>query len=129
MRVFEDGYARRTNTSHSIEYKPVKILDIGESSRGNNNKPIRTDGSEIDFVPCVKFETIQQEKRSDNKSEQVKANDYSTADSLLPITKVHDPKNQLSSLIKNARQNEESLKHRNERINKAKQRSKRQYGW
>lgn len=42
---------------------------------------------------------------------------------------LHDPKNQLSSLVKNAQKNRAALQQRNEAVKQAKERSKRQYGW
>lgn len=42
---------------------------------------------------------------------------------------MHDRKNQLSSLVQNARRNEEAIKSRNERIKQAKQQSRARYGW
>ncbi|QLL34592.1 hypothetical protein HG536_0G04540 [Torulaspora globosa] len=46
-----------------------------------------------------------------------------------PITAVFDAKNQLASLIKNAKLNEEAIRARNDRIRHSKQQSKGRYGW
>lgn len=46
-----------------------------------------------------------------------------------PISSVFDPKNQLASLIKNARQNEQAIHTRNRRIRDAKLESRNRYGW
>ncbi|QLQ82663.1 hypothetical protein HG537_0H04260 [Torulaspora globosa] len=46
-----------------------------------------------------------------------------------PITEVFDPKNQLTSLIKNAKLNEQAITARNERIRRSKHESRTRYGW
>lgn len=46
-----------------------------------------------------------------------------------PLVGVHDRRNQLTSLVQNARRNEEAIKARNERIKQTKQQSRNRYGW
>lgn len=46
-----------------------------------------------------------------------------------PITAVFDSRNQLASLIKNAKQNEEAIKVRNDHIRESKLQSRNRYGW
>lgn len=46
-----------------------------------------------------------------------------------PLVDVHDRRNQLTSLVQNARRNEEAIKARNERIKQTKQQSRNRYGW
>ncbi|CAR29152.1 hypothetical protein ZYGR_0Z00730 [Zygosaccharomyces rouxii] len=42
---------------------------------------------------------------------------------------LHDPRNQLSSLVKNAQNNEEALQQRNQRVKQSKMRSRKEFGW
>lgn len=141
MKVFDDGYDRRSTNLNGVDYKPVRILlDGSRESDANGGE----DGLRIDTLPCIKFDNTQQDEntatfltKSDMSPKNMKGTEqtigkedqYVSVNSNLPITELHDPKNQLSSLIKNARENRDSLKQRNERINQAQQRSKRQYGW
>lgn len=46
-----------------------------------------------------------------------------------PLADVHDRRNQLTSLVQNARRNEEAIKARNERIKQTKQQARNRYGW
>lgn len=46
-----------------------------------------------------------------------------------PLVDVHDRRNQLTSLVQNARRNEEAIKARNERIKQTKQQARNRYGW
>lgn len=141
MKVFEDGYDRRATDLNSVEYKPVRIIDIGESHDSGSRDNLR-----IDTVSCIKFDNTEQDKSNGtastsssnvppsntNETEQTTDKGYgyhTPVNNSLPITRVYDPKNQLSSLVRNARQNRDSLRQRNERISKTQQRSKRQYGW
>ncbi|CCE63835.1 hypothetical protein TPHA_0F03550 [Tetrapisispora phaffii CBS 4417] len=44
-------------------------------------------------------------------------------------SEVHNPKNSLSALVKNAERNKKTFEERNKRIKESNQASKRQYGW
>ncbi|CAL9732522.1 hypothetical protein MOUN0_N12112 [Monosporozyma unispora] len=132
MQVFEDGYSRLETTDNVLGYEfiPVKILEVPE--------PInKVSGSKIETVPCVNFQKkkknttdTDQNKHNNTKSKTIPDSyDYSNVQTTQSITNVFDSKNQLTSLMKNAKQNENSLRERNERRDQAKQQSKRQYGW
>lgn len=123
MQAFENGY-NRTEENHGnilgYQYTPVKILDVPEPANS-------ADGSQIETVPCISFE--KREEPTNVSSSTTDSYDYSRIQNPQSITNVFDSKNQLTSLIKNAQQNEDSLKERNKRVSQAKQQSKRQYGW
>ncbi|CAL9737459.1 hypothetical protein MOSE0_M00540 [Monosporozyma servazzii] len=123
MQAFENGY-NRTEEDHDnvigYQYVPVKILDVPEPAN-------RADGSQIETVPCINFE--KRKEPANVSSSTPDSYDYSRIQTPQSITNVFDSKNQLTSLIKNAQQNEDSLKERNKRVSQAKQQSKRQYGW
>lgn len=123
MQVFENGYNRLRENSNVIgyQYTPVKILNVPEQTTS-------AEATQIETIPCINLEH-KEDKSSTTSKATTDSYDYSATQTPKSITNVFDSKNQLTSLIKNAQQNEDSLKERNKRVSQAKQQSKRQYGW
>lgn len=121
MQLFEDGYNRLNTNMQWYQYDPIDILNSGELEKEDNQ----------DKEPERETTAIQTKKKNNQASKD--DNTYTShtiaTDKPYNITGLHDPKNQLSSLIKNAMDNQESLKQRNKQRTKAKDRSRKQYGW
>lgn len=119
--VFSKGYNRRDSKWVQPLFKPLPLGATGfvptSLSSDRSSKP----------------ETPQQLKKSKpKKAEPMKhsiARETGKVQKPLIISDVRDPKNQLSSLIKNASKNKKALVQRNKRIQKSKQQSKSRYGW
>lgn len=128
MQVFAEGYNREQDiVAVDEEYLPVIILDVGVAALHDEN---------IKTVPSVSFRQKKKTAPSSHNNYpmgQDHAETYGqyshTQKTPTPITTVRNPKNQLTSLIKNARENQESLQQRNQRRSQHQKQSKRQYGW
>lgn len=119
--VFSEGYNRRNSKWEQPLFRPLPLgatrfvpasLTLKKSNEGKiaetTKKPLP-------------------EKNKLNKPSVIKKT--TKVQNPLIISEVRDPKNQLSSLIKNASKNKKSLEERNKRIQKSKQQSKFRYGW
>ncbi|KAG0659336.1 hypothetical protein C6P45_001855 [Maudiozyma exigua] len=119
--VFSKGYNRRDSKWIQPLFTPLPLGATGFVPASLT--------SEIASTP----EKPKQETESTpRKAEPMKhsiAREAGKVQKPLLISDIRDPKNKLSSLIKNASKNKKALDQRNERIQKTKQQSKSRYGW
>lgn len=119
--VFSKGYNRRDSKWVQPLFKP---LPLGATRYIPANLALKK-STEEKKVELPKESTPEKDKA--HKPSVVKQ--AVKVQKPLIISEVRDPKNQLSSLIKNASKNKKSLDERNKRIQKSKQQSKSRYGW
>lgn len=114
--IFAPGYNRSEWDVVEPKYEVVKIGPTEEYTKKFMKTNETNDRRELDEVKEIKdtislTETISEGSR------------------LEATTIVYDTKNQLSSLVKNAKRNQEAIKSRNERIKQSKIQSRNRYGW
>lgn len=112
--AFAEGHNRAQWDIHESPFRATKI-DPREISATptDRNEPAKQGPAKLPTTPV-----IQTSQASNTES-----------DTVAPLVDVHDRRNQLTSLVQNARRNEEAIKARNERIKKSKQQSRNRYGW
>ncbi|CAB4254644.1 similar to hypothetical protein KAFR_0D03660 [Kazachstania africana CBS 2517] [Maudiozyma barnettii] len=124
--VFSTGYNRRKTDMHKRSFKPLTLTRTGyikpksttsKSSDRTENKT-KINHKNKNEIPKKKLHCMQE---STKFIPQVQES--------LVISGVRDPKNQLSSLVSNAKKNMDSLNERNNRIKNAKKQSRSRYGW
>ncbi|SMN19359.1 similar to Tetrapisispora blattae TBLA_0D03710 hypothetical protein [Maudiozyma saulgeensis] len=125
--VFLAGYNRRSECTQKTPFKPVTLSRTGYVKPEPTTPSDSIQTKDKTTKPSNGKKLRVSKKKSPPLKEAVK-HIPQTQESLV-ITRVHDPKNQLSSLVKNARKNMNSLNERNERIKKSKQQSRSRYGW
>lgn len=114
-RVFKEGYNRLAWDVQEPTYDAVTINPL-ESKVTQENEVDNEQEDEIDHnVPQISTATEK------NHLEFTELDAH--------ISNVHDPKNQLASLIKNAQHNKEALAKRNKRIKESKMQQRSWYGW
>ena len=119
--IFETGYNRRQDllsTEYEIKnsmYQPIVVESL-------EKKELVKPDSKILSESDSKVEQISFQRHINH--EQITSADMSST-----ISPVYDRNNQLTSLVKNARQNKEALKKRNELISMSKQQQRKRYGW
>ncbi|CCF58014.1 hypothetical protein KAFR_0D03660 [Kazachstania africana CBS 2517] len=115
--LFEPGYNRRDWNVKERSFDPItvdpKVVPKVQT------RPVATNGKKQKLNGTDNGQTVSHPGFSKAMT--------TTAPKL--ITEVQDSKNQLSSLIRNAEQNKEALKARNERVKQQKQSSRSRYGW
>ncbi|AQZ12709.1 (ZYRO0G01870g) [Zygosaccharomyces parabailii] len=112
--VFSEGYNRRLASNQEKDWEVVRHSQLASDSASKQMDDSESTKAEV-------TEVISTEIASELES--------GTAISTHTYVPLHDPKNQLSSLVKNAQKNRDALQKRNESVKQAKARSKRQYGW
>ncbi|CCH60870.1 hypothetical protein TBLA_0D03710 [Henningerozyma blattae CBS 6284] len=127
--IFDEGYNRkdidleefcftpkRLNTNPTFLFKPIALKDANKRDEAGN------------IQHSTKQESIKELKVQKTKNTKTKP-PKKISQEPLSISEVYDPKNQLSSLVRNAKRNQEALQLRNKRISKNKFESKKRYGW
>lgn len=114
MIPFDQGYNRRHGIQEA-DWTPIEpelwMQHPKEITKSTNEKSTEESLEDMDSTTTTPAATTT-----------------STADQTAYVP-LHDPRNQLTSLIKNARTNEDALKQRNQRVKQSQNRSRREYGW
>ncbi|CDH18074.1 uncharacterized protein ZBAI_09862 [Zygosaccharomyces bailii ISA1307] len=112
--VFAEGYNRRLDSNQEKDWE---VVSHSEPASDGASK-------QMDYLASTKAEAT--ETVSTAIALELEGGTAISSHTYVPL---HDPKNQLSSLVKNAQKNRDALQQRNESVKQAKARSKRQYGW
>lgn len=119
--MFETGYNRRDRNAEEEPYGSLALQRTGYMSEDKSaNK-----GAHL--VPQAKTPDEPANESSSTLSDIAKHLQHVQEPKI--ISELHDTKNQLSSLIKNASKNKDVLTERNKRIEESKKKSRSRYGW
>lgn len=112
--VFAEGYKRRLASNQEKDWEVVKHSEPATDSASRQMDQSQSTKAEVTEVV------------STATTPELESGTAISNHTYMPL---HDPKNQLTSLVKNAQKNRDALQQRNESVKQAKARSKRQYGW
>lgn len=116
--VFEPGYNRREDGLSEYSYFQPVIIDPKYTFKTLNSQDDNNEKS--DTSPVDNHDAALKSHSEENMRKGVNGT---------KIKEVYDTKNQLSSLIRNAKENSEILKVCNEHKSGVKKQSKDKYGW
>lgn len=111
MIPFEGGYNRRSG----LQEPDTDVIE----------PEMRVPQSVETTVPSSRESVEESTETTDNTALAASA----TATTPIAYVPPHDPRNQLSSLVKNAQANKEALQQRGQWVKHSKEMSKREYGW
>ena len=114
MMPFEEGYNRRDG----IQEPDWNVIEPDMWLQDSKKVP----GPEVQ-------EPIKDSREHDDSLTSVAPVGTTASADPTAYVPLHDPRNQLSSLVKNAQNNEEALQQRNQRVKQSKMRSRKEFGW